>query len=96
MKVIKKTAKKSNTVAASKSVTVVGGNFAPMIRSRHPSHRGLRTGLKKLPFRSVIRLGSLTELDDAASVSGTRVELNSPDAIRNSSSKLKMKRCFLE
>lgn len=70
------------------------GKYRPMIRSRHPSHEGLRFKLKLLPFRSVIRMGSLTELDDIATLNGTRIELNSKDAIRNSSSKLKMKRCF--
>lgn len=65
------------------------GRYYPQIRSRHPSHRGLRRSLARLPFRSVIRLGSLTELDDLP-----RVELNSAEAIRNSSSKLRMKQCF--
>lgn len=70
-----------------------GGRFFPMIRSRHPSHAGLRRGLERLPFRSVIRLGSLTDLEEVA---GGRVELNSADSIRNSSNKLKMKTCFAE
>lgn len=70
------------------------GKYIPMIRSRHPSHNGIRKVLKKLPFRSVIRFGSTTELDDAATLNGTRIELNSIEAIKNSSSKLKMKECF--
>ena len=70
------------------------GIYYPMIRSRHPSHNGLRNALRKMPFRSVIRFGSTTELDDPATRNGSRVELNSADGIRNSSSKLKMKRCF--
>lgn len=70
------------------------GIFKPMIRSRHPSHAGLRTKLPKLPFRSVIRMGSLTELSDDATLNGNRIELNSKEAIRNSSNKLKMKECF--
>ena len=70
------------------------GIYYPMIRSRHPSHNGLRNALRKMPFRSVIRFGSTTELNDPATLNGSRVELNSADGIRNSSSKLKMKRCF--
>jgi len=74
--------------------SIKGGKFVPMIRSRHPSHAGLRRALPKLPFRSVIRLGSLTVLEDDSSKKGNRVELNTADAIKNSSSKLKMKQCF--
>lgn len=68
--------------------------YRPMIRSRHPSHAPFRTQLRKLPFRSVIRFGSLTELEDNATLNGSRIELNSPNTIRNSSSKLLMKQCF--
>lgn len=60
------------------------------IRSRHPSHNILRRGLPKMPFRSLVRLGSTTELNDGI----RRVELNSVEAIKNSSSKLRMKQCF--
>ena len=72
----------------------VKGKYFPMIRSRHPSHNGLRNGIIKLPFRSVIRFGSTTELEDPATLNGSRVELNPANAIKNSSSKLLMKRCF--
>ena len=68
--------------------------YRPMIRSRHPSHAPFRTQLRKLPFRSVVRFGSLTELEDPASKNGSRIELNSKEAIKNSSSKLLMKQCF--
>jgi glutathione synthase/RimK-type ligase-like ATP-grasp enzyme len=68
--------------------------YRPMIRSRHPSHNRLRYEIGKLPFRSVIRFGSLTELTDIASLKGSRIELNSKEAIRNSSSKFRMKECF--
>lgn len=67
--------------------------FRPRVRSRHPSHSILRhsqNNLPALPFRSRIRLGSTTEIIDRHPV----VELNSIDAIRNSSSKLRMKQCF--
>lgn len=70
------------------------GKYRPMIRSRHPSHSGLRYSMEKLPFRSVIRFGSLTELTDIASLNGKRVELNSKEGIKNSSSKFNMKECF--
>ena len=75
-------------------VAIRGGKYNPMIRSRHPSHAGLRRGLPKLPFRSVIRLGSLTHLEDEHSRKGNRVELNPIAGIKNSSNKLKMKQCF--
>jgi len=81
-------------VKSKKKEEIIGGKFRPMIRSRHPSHERLRTELAKLPFRSVIRLGSTTELKDAASLSGSRIELNPAEAIKNSSNKLLMKECF--
>lgn len=62
--------------------------FRPRLRSRHPSHQDLRTQLPRLPFRSVVRLGSTTESNDVD------VECNSTKAVRNSSSKLLMKQCF--
>ena len=68
----------------------VKGIFRPMIRSRHPSHSLLRTQLERLPFRSIIRFGSTTELEDNVE----RVELNSAEAIKNSSNKFRMKECF--
>jgi len=85
--------KKAKTQTTIKTV-LKKGIYRPMIRSRHPSHAPLRQSMEKLPFRSVIRLGSLTELNDVASKNGNRVELNSPEAIKNSSCKLKMKQCF--
>lgn len=73
-----------------KKVTRKG--FRPQIRSRHPSHDHLRTSLNRLPFRSVVRFGSTTEISDGLQ----RVEVNTVDSIRNSSDKLRMKRCFHE
>lgn len=64
--------------------------FRPNIRSRHPSHNVLRGVLPLMPFRSVIRLGSTTDLPEST----RRVEINSVAAIKNSSSKLLMKLCF--
>lgn len=78
-----------------KSIGIIGDNkYRPMIRSRHPSHNKLRYEIKRLSFRSVIRFGSLTDLTDQSSLNGKRIELNSKEAIRNSSSKLRMKQCF--
>jgi glutathione synthase/RimK-type ligase-like ATP-grasp enzyme len=81
-------------VAKKETGTVGVGKYRPMIRSRHPSHNKLRYEIAKLPFRSVIRFGSLTELVDKSSLDGKRIELNSKEAIRNSSSKFRMKQCF--
>lgn len=62
--------------------------YVPKIRSRHPSHSVLRGRLPKMPFTSVIRFGSTTEVMDAD------VQINTTSAIRNSSSKLLMKQRF--
>jgi len=80
-----------------KSIGIIGkGKYRPMIRSRHPSHNQLRYEIERLPFRSVIRFGSLTDLTDQSSLDGKRIELNSKEAIKNSSSKLRMKQCFTD
>ena len=66
--------------------------FRSLILSRHPSHSILRAKnqtLPLLPFRSVIRLGSTT-------VSDGRLEINTTEAVKNSASKLLMKRKFPE
>jgi len=65
--------------------------FVTQIRSRHPSHNVLRGVLGRFPVRSVVRLGSTTEM---ANDGLKRIEINSVKAISNSSSKLKMKQCF--
>lgn len=67
--------------------------FRPRIRSRHPSHLQLRPKYKTLPlfpFKSVIRFGSSKEFTDG------RIEVNTVNAIKNSSNKLLMKECFTE
>lgn len=71
-------------------------NYRIKIRSRHPSHDALRTQLPRLPFRSVVRLGSTTDLSDTVSNGGRRIECNTIQGVRNSSSKLLMKRCFTQ
>lgn len=58
--------------------------------SRHPSHDPLRKGLM-LPVLTLLRLGSVT-----TSHTKYEIELNSPDSIRNSASKLRMKERFTE
>ena len=67
--------------------------FRPLVCSRHPSHsilRAVNKTLPLLPFKSVIRLGSSTVCED------NRVEINSIQAVKNSASKLLMKRKFSE
>lgn len=69
--------------------------WRPLILSRHPSHNILRAKFKNLPrfpFKSVIRLGSITELEDNSS----RIQINSIQSIKLSSNKLLMKRKFTE
>lgn len=68
--------------------------YIPQIRSRHPSHSILRGNVERMPFRSVIRLGSLTDLPDTISNGGKRVEVNSIQAVKTASNKLLMKRAF--
>lgn len=57
------------------------------IRSRHPSHRQFR-GRIDVPFPAVVRFGSTTAMGPKFTY------LNSPEAVNNSASKLRMKRCF--
>lgn len=68
--------------------------FRPMIRSRHGSHGPLRTKIQKLPFRSVVRLGSTTDVPDSVTNGGRRIECNTIQAVRNSASKRLMKERF--
>lgn len=73
--------------------------FRPMILSRHPSHNILRLKHKKIatvPYRSVIRFGSTTEVDDTIAKGGNRIEINTIQAIKNSANKLLMKSKFNE
>lgn len=65
--------------------------YRPLIRSRHGTHAPLRRGLERLPFRSVVRLGSIWPGDGRA-----RVECNSVVGVRNSSDKLSMKNVFTD
>lgn len=56
----------------------------------------MRRKLPFLPFLSVVRLGSTTEVPDTLDKGGRRIECNSIEAIRNSSSKFRMKECFMK
>jgi D-alanine-D-alanine ligase-like ATP-grasp enzyme len=62
--------------------------FRPRVRSRHSTHDVLRNNLPLFPFRSVIRLGSTSE------VTGVDVQVNTVDAVRTSANKLLMKQAF--
>lgn len=73
--------------------------FRPKILSRHPSHDILRLKHKKialLPYRSVIRFGSSTEIHDSIAKGGNCIEINTVESIRNSANKLLMKEKFTE
>ncbi len=74
--------------------------FRPKLRSRHPSHRPLRKLLELNKVRCLIRLGSTTPTKRVfpKSVEKGRpiIEINSIEAVKNSSSKLNMKRKFVE
>lgn len=80
-----------------KSITI--STFRPMILSRHPSHDCLRAKNKNislLPYKSVVRFGSTTEVDDTIAKGGNRIEINTVESIKNSANKLLMKNCFME
>lgn len=73
--------------------------FRPMILSRHPSHNILRVdkrNIATMPFRSVIRFGSSTEVNDTIAKGGNRVEINTVASIKISANKLLMKQKFDE
>jgi len=70
--------------------------FRPQIRSRHPSHRPLRRELGLLPFRSIVRFGSITTLLDTITNGGKRIELNTVNGVKNTSNKEIMKKLFIK
>jgi carbamoylphosphate synthase large subunit len=84
MTLLLKQSKLKKSTSLSKKFT----KFRPRVKSRHPSHDPLREKLPLLPFKSVVRLGSSTEVDD------NRVECNTIEAVNNSANKLLMKECF--
>ena len=90
-----KKSKRKMTTLGSKSVKAKKlTRFIPQIRSRHPSHRVLRGRLPTFPFKTVVRFGSSTELEDTRANGGRRVEINTTIGIGNSSNKRRMKDCF--
>ncbi len=68
--------------------------FKSQVRSRHITHDVLIKNLPKFPFKSIIRLGSVTNLPDTITNGGNRIEINTINGIKNSSNKLLMKKCF--
>ena len=87
-------AKKAERVAMAAPAKSPYTRFRPQIRSRHPSHNCLRDTLERLPFPSVIRFGSTTELPDTVAKGGRRVEINTVEAVKTSANKLLMKEAF--
>ncbi len=85
-----------STVKKSKQLKPKFTKFRPQIKSRHPSHSILRTNLPLTPFKSVIRLGSTTEMYDTVAHGGKRIEINTVDAIKISSNKKLMKQAFIQ
>lgn len=69
-------------------------HFRSRIKSRHPSHDVLREKMPLVKFRSVIRLGSTTDMKDTVEKGGARVEINTVEAIETSSNKRLMKEAF--
>lgn len=84
------TKKLSKKVAVKKAAVKKFTMIRPLVLSRHPSHDILRTSLKRNPFRAAIRLGSETIPER----NNERIQINTPQAVRNSASKLLMKQCF--
>lgn len=73
--------------------------FTPQVRSMHPSHYWLKRNMPKFPFRAIIRLGSTTTTQEAYPTKTPQQiarikEINTVEGVKNSSSKLLMKRCF--
>lgn len=88
----KSTIKTKKPISSKSKVKKVFTHWRIRIRSRHPSHDVLRNNLKRLPFESVVRLGSTTEKVETRT--GLLIECNTVEAIKNSASKLRMKTCF--
>lgn len=82
-----KTQKKSSSIKKT-------NGYSPLVLTRHSTHFNLRKLLPKLPFRTVIRLGSTTVVEDAVSKGGNRIEINEIKGVKNSANKLLMKQCF--
>ena len=73
--------------------------YFPRVRSKNHSLDSLRRankGLPALPVKSIVRFGSVTETSKVFKKASSVpiVEINTVDAVRNSSSKIKMKEAF--
>jgi hypothetical protein len=86
----------TTSTTSKKAVKKALTRFTPQIRSKQPSYNMIRGKLEYLPFKSVVRFGSTTEMGDEVRLGGRRVELNVPQAIRNSASKFLMKELFVQ
>lgn len=67
-----------------------------IVFSRHPTHNILRKDLPSLPFRTVVRLGSTTDISERLRSKGQFIECNSIQGIKNTSNKIEMKIKFNE
>jgi glutathione synthase/RimK-type ligase-like ATP-grasp enzyme len=76
--------------------------YHPQVRTKNFSSAPLRKnqeGIGHFPVRSIVRLGSVTTLEEAFPISFGRkdiIEINTVEAVENSRSKLLMKQCFAE
>src|ERR1700739_25689 len=73
--------------------------FKPQIRSRHPSHSWFKKNIGLLPFRSIVRLGSTSSIEQVfrkrtSEQKNKVVECNTIQSIKNSANKKLMKACF--
>ena len=65
------------------------------LRTKNHSSNELRNLLNKTPKRTIVRLGSITPTDEIyRNTSEEIIELNTVEAVKNSRSKLLMKKCF--
>lgn len=72
-------------------------NYFPRVRSKNHSLDSLRRshrGLPALPVRSIVRFGSTTPTESIFFNKGKVVEINTVEAVKTSSSKLRMKAAF--
>lgn len=69
-------------------------DFKIRVLTRHPSYVPLKSKLPRIPFRSVVRFGSTTEVENTIMKGGNIVEINTVEGVKNSASKILMKKCF--
>lgn len=91
---LRKTIKKSSVKRKTATRAIARAPFRGYrinIRSRHPSHDGLRQALSalRLPFRTAVRFGSTWAGDGRE-----RIQCNSVEAVKTSANKRLMKRAF--